>query len=159
MTVARFMCATAAVCAALAVGTGAQGIPVVPTIARPSTATRSAGASGFLQRWLILEPIAVPGQLSDSAVRTTVSRDYFPGQLTAMPRDGEMVTVDGNDETITGSANAVRVNGNHNTVVLTAADQVAIFGNDNTVTVQKPVKAKAVQIANPGNRNKVTRPK
>jgi hypothetical protein len=92
---ARFMCATAAVCAALAVGTGAQGIPVVPTIARPSTATRSAGASGFLQRWLILEPIAVPGQLSDSAVRTTVSRDYFPGQLTAMPRDGEMVTVDG----------------------------------------------------------------
>lgn len=70
-----------------------------------------------------------------------------------------MVTVDGNDETVSGSASAVRVNGNHNTVVLTAADQVAIFGNDNTVAVQKPVKAKAVQIANPGNRNKVTRPK
>ena len=70
-----------------------------------------------------------------------------------------MVNVAGNEETITGSASAVRVNGNHNTVALTAADQVAIFGNDNTVTVQKPVKAKAVQIANPGNRNKVTRPK
>jgi len=84
------------VCAALTVRAGAQGVPVVPTIARPSTATRSAGAGGFLQRWLILEPIAVPGQLTDGAVRSTVSRDYFPGQLTAMPRDGEMVTVDGN---------------------------------------------------------------
>ncbi len=92
---ARFMCATAAVCAALTVGTAAQGVPVVPTIARPSTATKAAGAGGFLQRWLILEPIAVPGQLTDGAVRATVSRDYFPSQLTAIPRDGEMVTVDG----------------------------------------------------------------
>lgn len=70
-----------------------------------------------------------------------------------------MVSVDGNEETVTGSASAVRVNGNHNTITLAAADQVAIFGNDNTVTVQKPIKAKTVQIASPGNRNKVTRPK
>lgn len=68
------------------------------------------------------------------------------------------ITVDGNDETITGSASMVRVNGNHNTVTLDAADKVAVYGNDNTVTVQKPVKAKTVQISNPGSRNKVTRP-
>jgi len=69
------------------------------------------------------------------------------------------VTVDGNEETITGSASAVRVNGNHNTLALAAADQVSIFGNDNTVTVQKPIKARTVHIASPGSRNKVTRPK
>jgi hypothetical protein len=90
----RIACAMA-VCTALTGGIAAQGVPVVPTIIRPATATRPAGANGFLQRWLILEPIAVPGQLTDSAVRTTVSRDYFPGQLTALPQNGDMVTVDG----------------------------------------------------------------
>jgi hypothetical protein len=81
--------------AALTVGVGAQGVPVVPTILSPATATKPSGANGFLQRWLILEPIAVPGQLTDSAVRTTVSREYFPGQLTAIPKNGDTVTVDG----------------------------------------------------------------
>jgi hypothetical protein len=94
MTAARFASALT-VCAALSVGIGAQGVPVVPTIVRPATATKPAGTNGFLQRWLILEPIGVPGQLTDNAVRTTVSRDYFPGQLTAMPRDGDTVTFDG----------------------------------------------------------------
>ena len=85
-----------AITATLAVaGVGAQNVPVVPTILRPASATKPAAASGFLQRWLILEPIAVPGQLTDSAVRTTVSREYFPGQLTAIPKHGDTVNVDG----------------------------------------------------------------
>jgi len=90
----RFGCAFA-VCAGLTAGLAAQGVPVVPTIVRPATATRPAGANGFLQRWLILEPLAVPGQLTDSAVRATVSREYFPGQLTLVAHDGDMVTADG----------------------------------------------------------------
>jgi hypothetical protein len=69
------------------------------------------------------------------------------------------IIIEGNEETVTGSAGAVQVNGNHNTVSLSAADEVTVTGNDNTVTVQKPVKAKAVRISNPGSRNKVTRPK
>ncbi len=69
------------------------------------------------------------------------------------------ITVDGNEATVTGTAGAVRVNGNHNTISLDAADQVAVYGNDNTVAVQKPIKAKAVQISNPGSHNKITRPK
>ena len=84
-----------AVCGVLVVGVAAQNVPVVPTIVKPASATKPAAAGGFLPRWLILEPIAVPGQLTDSAVRATVSREYFPGQLTAMPRDGDMVSVDG----------------------------------------------------------------
>jgi hypothetical protein len=91
---ARVLCSMA-VCSALTVGVVAQGVPVVPTIVRPATAARPAGAGGFLQRWLILEPIAVQGQLTDSAVRATVSREYFSGQLTALPKNGDTVTVDG----------------------------------------------------------------
>jgi hypothetical protein len=94
VTTTRFVCIVA-VCATFTAGLGAQGVPVVPTIVRPTTATRSAGANGFLQRWLILEPIAVPGQLTDSAVRATVSRNHFPDQLTVIPQDGDMVTADG----------------------------------------------------------------
>jgi len=94
VTVTRILCGMA-VCSALTVGVAAQGVPVVPTIIRPATASKPAAAGGFLQRWLILEPIAVPGQLTDSAVRTTVSRDYFPDQLTALPKNGDTVTVDG----------------------------------------------------------------
>ena len=94
MTVTRILCSMA-ICTAVAGGVAAQGVPVVPTIIRPATASKPAGASGFLQRWLVLEPIAVPGQLTDSAVRTTVSRDYFPDQLTALPKNGDTVTVDG----------------------------------------------------------------
>ena len=84
-----------ALSAVLAVAVAAQNVPVVPTIVKPAGATKPAGAGGFLQRWLILEPIPVPGQLTDSAVRTTVSREYFPGQLTVMPRDNDTVTVEG----------------------------------------------------------------
>lgn len=67
-----------------------------PTLKHPSTAARPPDAAGFLQRWLVLEPIKVSGQLTDSAVRATVEKQYFPDQLTVMPRDGDSVTV-GND--------------------------------------------------------------
>ena len=83
------------VAAAVHVMVAAQGVPVTPTIVSPKTATKPAASDGFLQRWLILEPIAVGGQLTDSAVRTTVAREYFADQLTAIPKDGETVTVDG----------------------------------------------------------------
>lgn len=94
MTTSRIAGALA-LCAALTVRISAQGVPVMPTIIRPASPSKPAGASGFLQRWLILEPIAVQGQLTDGAVRTTVSRDYFPGQLTVLPKNGDTVTVDG----------------------------------------------------------------
>ena len=63
-----------------------------PTLARPKTPTRATDAAGFLQRWLVLEPIRVTGQLTDSAVQTAVKTEYFPNQLTVIPRDGDTVT-------------------------------------------------------------------
>lgn len=49
----------------------------------------------FLQHWMLLEPIPVSGQLTDSAVQTAVTKEYFPEQLTAVPHDGDKVTVNG----------------------------------------------------------------
>jgi hypothetical protein len=71
----------------------------------------------------------------------------------------ERITVSGNEATINGSATAVSVTGNKNTLNLDAADDVSITGNDNTVMVHKPIKAKTTRISNPGNRNKITRAK
>ena len=57
------------------------------------TPAKATDAAGFLQRWLVLEPIRVAGQLTDSAVQAAVKKEYFPNQLTAIPRDGDTVTV------------------------------------------------------------------
>ena len=66
-----------------------------PSLTRPTSATKAPDAAGFLQRWLVLEPIRVPGQLTDSIVQATVKKDYFPNQFTVMPNDGDKVTVAG----------------------------------------------------------------
>lgn len=64
-----------------------------PSLTRPTTTAKAPNADGFLQRWLVLEPIPVNPQLTDSAVQTTVKTEYFPDQLTTMPRDGDTVSV------------------------------------------------------------------
>ena len=53
---------------------------------------KPAGAGGFIQRWLLLEPIRVPGQLTETAVRAAVEKD-FPVSSTPLPHDGDKLTV------------------------------------------------------------------
>lgn len=69
------------------------------SLSRPATPAKAPAADGFLQRWLVLEPIRVAGQLTDSAVQTVVKTEHFPNQLTAIPRHGETVTVGGTELT------------------------------------------------------------
>jgi hypothetical protein len=64
-------------------------------LTRPHSAEKAPNADGFLQPWLLLEPIRVSGQLTDSAVQAAVKKEYFPDQLTVIPRDGDKVTVGG----------------------------------------------------------------
>jgi hypothetical protein len=45
---------------------GAAARQIAPTLLRPASATKAPDANGFLQRWLILDPIRVSGQLTDS---------------------------------------------------------------------------------------------
>ena len=71
----------------------AAGRAPAPTLTRPSTPAKPPDAAGFLQRWLVLEPIKVPGQLTESAVRAAIGKEYFPNQLAVIPRDGDRATV------------------------------------------------------------------
>jgi hypothetical protein len=64
----------------------------------PDSAEKASGADGFIQRWLILEPIAANG-LTDSAVQKAVKTEYFANQFTTVPRDGETVFVGGTNLT------------------------------------------------------------
>ena len=61
---------------------------------RTSTPTPLApDADGFLRRWLLLEPIDKPNRsntvFTDSYLRQEFSREYFPGQLTEVPKNGQ----------------------------------------------------------------------
>ena len=69
--------------------------PPAATLARPASASKAPSVDGFIQRWLLLEPIRTNGQLTDSAVQTAVKTDYFPNQFTVIPRDGDAVTAAG----------------------------------------------------------------
>lgn len=87
MTIPRKLWALALTIAALA---GAQVAPV--TLMRPSTQEKTPGADGFIQRWLVLEPIPANG-LTDHEVQAIVKTEYFPNQFTIIPKDGDKVTV------------------------------------------------------------------
>jgi hypothetical protein len=73
------------------------GPAYAPFFVRPATPAKAPNADGFLQRWLLLEPIQVPvrsnQQLTDSFVQANIKKEYFPNQLTVIPRDGDKVRV------------------------------------------------------------------
>lgn len=69
-----------------------------PTLNRVASPTKAVGADGFLQRWLVLEPIRANG-LTDSVVQAAVKVEYFPNQLSVIPRDGDSVTFGGTNLT------------------------------------------------------------
>jgi hypothetical protein len=52
-------------------------------------------ADGFIRRWLLLEPIDKPNRTNSvftgTYVREALGHEYFPGQFTALPYDGEAV--------------------------------------------------------------------
>ncbi len=100
-TLLRHVALGCAILAALARGASGgpgEGLAAATTLVRPASAAESPDADGFIPRWTILEPIPAVG-LTDSAVRKIVRKEYFPGQMTVIPKDGEKVTVEGKDLT------------------------------------------------------------
>jgi hypothetical protein len=77
----------------------ASAVPAADTAARPAAATlvapkgaaQSVDARGFIHRWLVLEPLPVPGRLTESAVQEAVKAGALPGD--GLPRDGEELTL------------------------------------------------------------------
>jgi hypothetical protein len=72
---------------------------IAPYFARSTALPKAPDAQGFLQRWLLLEPITKPNRtntvFTDSYVRAAFATEYFPGQMTVVPKGGDTVTVDG----------------------------------------------------------------
>ena len=66
-----------------------------------SAAKKAPNAKGFIQRWLVLEPvkkeIARNNIFTDNYLRTTFSTNNFSNDYTTIPKNGEKVTV-GNQE-------------------------------------------------------------
>ena len=73
---------------------GAQVTPI--TLNKPTTPEKAPNVDGFIQRWLILEPIAANG-LTDSAVQILVRKEHFPNQFTVIPNDGDKVNIGGGE--------------------------------------------------------------
>ncbi len=66
----------------------------------PAPATSTApDADGFIRRWLVLEPINKPNPTNtvfvDSYLRKELSKEYFKGQFTTVPKDRQTVKADG----------------------------------------------------------------
>src|SRR5688572_21905738 len=57
-------------------------------------AASTVDARGFIHRWLVLEPVAVQGRLTEPAVQEALKLAALP-DANALPRDGEVVTVNG----------------------------------------------------------------
>jgi len=62
-----------------------------------TTSKKTPDSEGFIQRWLLLEPISKPNRsntvFTDSYIRTAFTTEYFPNQFTVLPKDGEKVKV------------------------------------------------------------------
>jgi hypothetical protein len=83
---------------AMAAAAGCAACSPTPSPTRPIPAEQAPSPSGFIQRWLILEPIPANG-LTDSVVQAAVKKEYFPSQFTVIPHDGDRVMVDGKELT------------------------------------------------------------
>jgi len=70
---------------------------IAPYFIRATKAKKTPDANGFIQRWLLLEPINKPNRsntvFTDSYIRTAFTSEYFPNQFSVLPKDGEKVKV------------------------------------------------------------------
>ncbi|AFL88077.1 hypothetical protein Terro_1781 [Terriglobus roseus DSM 18391] len=94
-----FLTTVAARSAAAQAPTEAPTGPIpAATLTTPTTPTAVPSAEGFIQRWLVLEPIPVMG-VTQNAVQATVKKDALPDTQPAVPHTGDKTTVDGKDLT------------------------------------------------------------
>jgi hypothetical protein len=70
---------------------------IAPYFTKAQSTPKGPDTSGFIQRWLLLEPINKPNRsntvFTDSYIRKNLDTAYFPDQFTAIPRDGDKVKV------------------------------------------------------------------
>ena len=74
---------------------------IAPYFTPATSSPKTPDADGFLQRWLLLEPINKPNRsntvFTGTYVRTAFNTEYFPNQFTVIPHNGDKVTVGGEE--------------------------------------------------------------
>ncbi len=70
---------------------------IAPFFTQAQASPKAPDADGFIQRWLLLEPINKPNRsntvFTDSYIRKNLDTAYFPGQFTTIPHHGDKVKV------------------------------------------------------------------
>ncbi|WP_175403976.1 acetylxylan esterase [Mucilaginibacter sp. PPCGB 2223] len=71
------------------------GRTLAPYFIAPTTGKKTPNPDGFIQRWLLLEPINKPNRTNTvftyTYLNTAFNTEYFPNQFTILPKDGETV--------------------------------------------------------------------
>ena len=67
--------------------------PPAASLTQPKGAAGRVDARGFILRWLVLEPVPVPGRLTEPAVKEALQAASLPGTPDALPRDGDALTL------------------------------------------------------------------
>jgi hypothetical protein len=74
---------------------------IAPYFTPATSGVKATDPDGFLQRWLLLEPINKPNRsntvFTDSYIRNAFNTEYFANQFTVVPHDGDKVTVAGEE--------------------------------------------------------------
>jgi hypothetical protein len=69
--------------------------PAASSLTHPNGTTQRVDARGFIHRWLVLEPVPVPGRLTEPAVKEALQLAALP-EADAQRIDGGKVTLNGN---------------------------------------------------------------
>src|SRR5690348_9205168 len=69
------------------------------TLVAPKIGVERVDSRGFIHRWLLLEPVAVSGKLTETAVGEALRETMLPGLPDTLPREGDTVIV--KDTTVT----------------------------------------------------------
>ena len=74
---------------------------LAPYFTAATSQPKAPDADGFLQRWMLLDPIVKPNRtntvFTGTYVRDAFNTPYFPDQFTLLPHDGDKVTVAGQE--------------------------------------------------------------
>lgn len=71
--------------------------PLAPYFSKITDTPAKPDDNGFIRRWLLLEPIDMPNRsntvFTDSYLRDVLNKEYYPGEFSRFPRNGEKVKV------------------------------------------------------------------
>jgi hypothetical protein len=77
------------------VSSAEEARPAPTTLTQPKGASLPVDARGFIHRWLVLEPVNVPGRLTESAVQEALKSAALPDFGDALPKSGDTTSLNG----------------------------------------------------------------